>query len=362
MLLKGISLQNFRSYKKQKFEFSGKTMVVVGPNGAGKTNLLEAIYLLATGKSFRAELEEEMIAYGEEIARVTGEVGVEGSGGKMDQDGVALEVVLTRGEVGGEKVDRKKFLVNGVAKRMMDFVGVFRAVLFGPWDLDLITDSPSLRRRYLDSVLVQRDREYRRALLSYEKGLRQRNRLLERIRDEGAPRSQLLFWDKLLIKNGDYLTRKREEFLSFLGLYRPFVGWETNFIPEYERSTISETRIAQYAEEEVAAGVTLVGPHRDDVEFYIEPSSAGVQRRDLSKFGSRGEQRLAVLWLKLGELEFLAESGPRPVLLLDDILSELDNQHREIVTSILDKQQTIITTADEHSLEVLGEKTQVIRL
>lgn len=346
-MIKEIYLQNFRSYKKQKFEFGSGTVVVVGPNGSGKTNLMEAMYMLATGKSFRAELEEEVIGYGEEVGRVEAEVGVD------------LEVVLTRGEVGGVKVGRKKFMVNGVPKRMMDFVGVFRAVLFGPWDLDLITDSPGLRRRFLDSVLVQVDREYRRALLSYEKGLRQRNRLLERIREAGIPRSQLIFWDKLLIKNGDYISRKREEILGFLNLYQPLSGSSVTFSSEYLKSAISESRLAQYAKEEVAAGVTLVGPHRDDVEFYF---GRGEARRDLSKFGSRGEQRLAVFWLKLGELEYIAQMGERPVLLLDDIFSELDHAHRELVVSVVGKQQTFITAADEHLVSGLGEETQVIRL
>ena len=207
MIIKSISLQNFRNYAQKELALTAGTTLIVGPNASGKTNLLEAIYLLATGKSFRAGLENEMIGYGSEISRIKGQV--------KSEEANDLEIVLTRGEVGGEKVARKKYLVNGVAKRALDFVGNLRAVYFRPEDLELVTDSPSLRRKYLDAVLIQVDREYLRCLMSYEKGLRQRNKLLERIRDEGAPRSQLVFWDQLLIKNGEYLTAKREEYIGF---------------------------------------------------------------------------------------------------------------------------------------------------
>ena len=361
MQIKEISFQSFRNYRKRKVEFEGPTTVAVGVNGSGKTNLLEAIYLLATARSFRADLEEEMIGYEDEVARVEGEV-VSGEGEK-----VSLGVMLSRGRFGDRRVGRKGFVVNGVPRRMVDFVGNFRAVLFGPWDLDLITDSPGLRRRYLDQVLVQIDGEYRRSLISYEKGLRQRNKLLERIRDGGASRGQLLFWDKLLIKNGDYLMRKRGEFLEFLNESGPLGESEMIFSCRYDRSVISEARLEQYAKEEVLAAATLVGPHRDEVKFYVgggRPAPAEVrgQARDLSKFGSRGEQRLAVLWLKMGELEYLSRQGDRPALLLDDIFSELDRQHRQTVLTVLGRQQTLITAADEHYLGLVPKGVQVIQL
>ncbi|KKU48870.1 MAG: replication and repair protein RecF protein [Candidatus Woesebacteria bacterium GW2011_GWF2_46_8] len=145
--------------------------VIIGPNASGKTNILESLHVLATGKSFKARLEEEMVNYSKDIARVKGRV-------KKDGETVDLEAVLTRGlvDVGAsrpEKIARKKLFVNGVSKRLIDFAGNFKVTIFGPWDLDLVTESPSLRRRFLDSVLSQVDREYRRASLSYEKGLRQ---------------------------------------------------------------------------------------------------------------------------------------------------------------------------------------------
>lgn len=225
---------------------------------------------------------------------------------------------------------------------MIDFLGFLRAVYFGPEDLALITNSPSLRRKYLDMVLSQLDREYIRCSLSYEKGLRQRNKLLERIRDEGVPRSQLVFWDQLLIKNGTYLTQSREEFINFVN------GQTSSAFPfslTYDRSVISPARIEEYAQEEVAAAATLVGPHRDDFAFWLK-------ERDVHAFGSRGEQRMAILWLKLGELEFISsKTKGRPVFLLDDIFSELDEGHRRLVLEIIPQQQTIITTTDLHLVE-----------
>lgn len=342
MIIK-IRLTAFRNFKSKLLEFSPGVSVIVGPNASGKTNILESLYVLSTGKSFRARLEEEMISYSKDIARAKGRV-------KKDGETVDLEAVLTRGlvDIGAsrpEKIARKKLLVNGLSKRLIDFAGNFKVTLFGPWDLGLVTESPSSRRKFLDSVLSQIDREYRRASLSYEKGLRQRNKLLLRIREEGTPRSQLLFWDKLLVRNGDYISMKRAELIDFINK-NPSINKET-FELEYDKSAISEARLEQYAEEEIAAATTLVGPHRDDFIF-----KEG--KRDLARFGSRGGQRMAVLWLKLAELAFIEKvSQERSTLLLDDIFSELDHEHREVVMKTIGDQQTIITTADPHFVEPL---------
>lgn len=362
MKIKKLKLSNFRNFEDKTLEFAAEATVVVGPNTSGKTNILESIHLLSTGKSFKAEIEEEMIAYGEEIARVKG-LFLEG------KEKTILEVVLTRGEITiGEtpgktkKVARKRLKVNGVGKRLIDFAGNFKTVLFGPQDLDLVTESPSLRRKFLDSVLSQVDREYRRAVMSYNKALRHRNKLLLKIREEGVPRSQLLFWDKLLIKNGDYVARCREDFINFVNeanLQLPL----SDFQLEYDKSAISESRIKQYAKEEVAAATTLVGPHRDDFLFFVKTEKE--RKRDLSKYGSRGEQRMGVLWLKMAELAFVEqESQETPTLLLDDIFSELDHEHRDIVMELISKErgfagQVIITTADPHYIEEFGDVEKI---
>ena len=367
MRLLELNLKNFRNYSKRTFTFSQNTTVFVGPNAIGKTNILEAIFLLAIGKSFRAEREGEMVRIGEEVGRVKGichpdqsrphlklRIGgsVEGSFSpnsrvidssppEVDRnDNINdLEVVITGGFVQGVKAPIKKYLVNGVPRRIVDFAGQLKAVLFHPEDLDLVRGSPSGRRRYLDFVLTQTDREYRRSLSAYERAVRQRNRLLERIRDGLANRQQLYFWDQVLIRDGGYLQKKREELITTINVAdKPF----GEFRLLYDHSYISEARLTQYAEEEVAAAVTLVGPHRDDVQFFDG-------KRSLAAYGSRGEQRLLVLWLKLCELRYIKEiTGERPLLLLDDIFSELDHVHREEVLKLINLQQTIITSADRH--------------
>ena len=347
MKIEKIELVNFRNYQKKSREL-GQVTVVKGDNGAGKSNFMEAVYLLAAGKSFRADVEGEMIMYGETFASISG---ITDKGG--------LRVFLSDGNSGYAK---KKFEVNGIAKRMMDFSGVLKAVLFGPSDMELITGNPSVRRRYLDLVISQKEKEYRRCLVSYEKGLRQRNRLLDRIRDGEAGRNQLFFWDKLLIKNGEYLTLRRQEFLDFVNQK---TRADMIFRLKYDKSVISEERLKQYADEEVAAGSTLVGPHRDDFEVEQENGEPGVYR-DISKYGSRGQQRMAVLWIKLGERDFLTADGELPLLLLDDVFSELDHKHRDEVGELVAEQeenggQVIMTTADEHLVPV-ADKWHIIKL
>jgi len=335
-----VQLTNFRNFKKKTIDFSQEVTVIVGPNASGKTNILESLFLLSSGKSFKAQIEEEMIDYNNDLARITGKVS-----SMQNVESSTLEAILTRGT---EDWPRKKLLINGVPKRLIDFAGNFKTVLFGPWDMDLVTGPPPLRRKFLDTVLSQVDREYRRAILSYEKGLRQRNRLLFRIREEGLSRGQLLFWNQLLMKNGDYISAKREELINVINFKGDLNN--TKFEITYDRSSISEGRLKQYAEEEIAAATTLVGPHRDDFLFRIQVNKK--ETRDLAIYGSRGEQRIGILWLKLRELAFVEETtNEKPTLLLDDILSELDHQHRKIVVELAKGQQTVITTADEHFIK-----------
>jgi len=346
-------LQDFRLFEEKLFEFSGNTTLIVGPNASGKTNLLEAIVFLATGKSFRAGKIDEVIRNDQDLARIVGRIsdgnpvkllpakGPTASTYKRVATGQGLEVVLTRGEINGERVPRKKLLVNGVAKRLFNFAGNLRAVLFEPEDIELVIGSPSKRRDYLDFVLSQVDREYYRSLLSYEKGLRRRNKILLAIREGEARATQLEFWNRLLIKNGQLITEKREGFIKFLNEQL------SDRTIEYDRSIISEARLNQYKDAEVGAGATLVGPHRDDFVISATSYQLPATSRNLAIYGSRGEQRMAVLLIKLAELEFVAlRTGERPLLLLDDIFSELDKEHRKEILNIIPKQQTFITTTD----------------
>lgn len=347
MILTELHLQGFRSFRARRLSFEEESTLLVGGNGTGKTNLLEAVGFLSTGKSFRATRDEQMIRADAEIARVRAELALH------DEE---LEIMLTRGMLAGSRVQRKRYMINGVVRRRMDFVGKLPTVLFRPEDLDLVLGSPVGRRTYVDSVLEQIDRDYRRSLLSYKKGLRQRNKLLTLISEGKAQRSGLSFWDQLLIKNGDVVMQKRAAFFDFVN--KAFARERISQVLSgleivYDRSVISDKRLKQYAQEEVAAGATLVGPHRDDFSVLVERVfGRKKQKRNLANYGSRGEQRLAVLSLKLAELSFMTQvMGGRPLLLLDDIFSELDHEHRADVLAVVRQQQTILTTTDLHLIE-----------
>ena len=362
LMLKSIFLQNFRSYEKQEFSFEDTTLIV-GPNTCGKTNLIEAIYLLSNGKSFRTEKDIQMIRFGKEIGRLKGFVQSFSPGGRIDE--TELEIVITNGLVNGKSPAEgearpwrqyKKFLVNGVAKRRVDFTSNFSAVLFSPSDLDIIVDSPTLRRNFLDEVLEQVDRNYRIALISYTKALRQRNALLEKTREtrnsgQAGIRNekQLEYWDNLVIENGNIITQKREEFIEFANNFPKDIF---DFVVDYNKSIISKQRLLQYSQEEILAGVTLVGPHRDDFSLFMFNNNSNTTH-DVKYFGSRGQQRLAVLQLKILELLYIEKKlGQRPTLLLDDIFSELDEGHINLIFEEIGKQQMIITTTHKEFVPV----------
>ncbi len=298
--------------------------MIAGPNASGKTNILEAIYALATGRSFRAEEESDVIKNGETVAAI-----------KNDN----LEIIYdNRGRF------TKLYRVNGVGKRQTDFVGNLRAVLFCPQDLEIATDSPSTRRRYLDLVLEQIFKDYRLASHIYEKALRQRNKLLWRIREENLDREQLDYWNNLSIEHGTIIHQRRKDYLNFLEL-------------EYDSSIISAERLDKYKNEEIAAAMTLVGPHRDDFQIKIKD-------KNIKSFGSRGEQRLAVFAIKMGELEYVKRAiRESPLLLLDDIFSELDHANRHHILEVIPKQQTIMTTTDLHLVEAgVIKDMQIVKL
>lgn len=334
MILTSLKLSGFRNYDSYHLNVSPGVTVIVGDNARGKTNLLEAIYLLATGESFRAHKIEEMVKLDEEVAHVVGEVSNEDN---------QIRVTLTRGIVQGKRVAKRGFVLNGVPRRKADVVGLMPAVLFAPSDMDLISGTPSLRRRFLDEVLVQVDSEYVRSLASYDKALKRRNRLLDLIRDGQAQRTSLAFWDMLLIKEGMIITAARERLIAFINR-TPSLSLATELL--YQASPISQERLEQYKTQELAVGYTMVGPHKDD--FRVMDEGEPRKSRNLSIYGSRGEQRMAVLWLKEAQLLFIeAKLGQRPLLLLDDILSELDASHSELALGLSQKQQTCITTTDE---------------
>lgn len=356
-MLQNLTLQNFRNYSRRKFDlpvgkagFSPNATLIVGPNAIGKTNILEAIYLLATGRSFRAELEKEVIKdypttglpstdyRTKSVARIFGET-----------DKNELEIIWD-----GRERFSKTYKVNGVGKRQVDFVGNLRAVLFSPLDLEIVIDSPSVRRKYLDLVLTQTSKEYRLAVHVYERALKQRNRILKWAREQGLGprqiREQLDYWNNLLINNGKIIHIKRKEYLDFLSEFQHSIF---NVQLHYDHSIISEERLAKYESEEIGAATTLVGPHRDDFSIHnVSITNKKEHVRDVRLFGSRGEQRMAVFEMKLGELAYIKEiTGENPILLLDDIFSELDHSNRHLLLKVIPKQQTIMTTTDLHLVE-----------
>lgn len=349
MGLTSINLSDFRNYENKSLKFSDGVTVIAGENAKGKTNILEAIYLLGVGESFRAKRTEEMVRFDQELGRVLGEVSL------SKKDSISLEVVVNGGVVMGKVVNKRKYLVDGVSRRRKDILGFLPLVLFRPEDVELISGSPDVRRKFLDRLMIQVDKEYEHSLSTYEQALRRRNKILDAVRDGTASRFSLTFWDGLLIKHGEIIQNKRRDLTDYINnLFEKSELFKKLKIV-YDLSVISESRLAQYADAEVAVGYTLVGPHKDDL--IIKEGT-----RDLLTYGSRGEQRMAVLALKMGEIYFLEEKGKKKAtLLLDDIFSELDDVHKQEVLRVMLGRQVIVTTADTEDLK-LFKKAEIIKL
>lgn len=327
MFLKKINLTNFRNYSSLELDFDHRPTILIGNNAAGKSNLLEAIYLLSTTKSLRAETEDELIQTGQEFARVEGFLE---NGGETE-----LLVILNKPS---EKISfKKKVLVNGISRRVLDFIGNLPAVIFYPSDINLITGSPSLRRWHLDLSLAQIDSGYKKALTKYEQFLTARNRVLKRIREGLGKKDELNYWTDGLVEQGKVISDKRKVFFEYINSVEEPLG---RFRFEYKPSEVTVEKLIETNGREVAAAATLIGPHRDDFDILLED-------RNLAHYGSRGEQRTATLAFKFLQLEYMAKIlDKRPILLLDDVFSELDATHRAHVVEIVGKQQTIIATVE----------------
>ncbi|MEI6690415.1 MAG: DNA replication and repair protein RecF [bacterium] len=346
MQLTRLELLDFRSYGQVRFDF-GNLTVLLGPNGIGKTNIIEAIGLLSTGMSQRAGKIEEMIAWEKEIATVSGIVD------KGEAGYVSLVVVLTKGVVLGHKTPKRRYLVDGNARPRNKLVGNLPSITFRPEDMRLIEGSPSRRRQYLDETLSSMSPEYARSLSIYEASLRQRNRLLDALREGIATRAQFAYWDQSILKHGEVISRMRRLLIEHLNSLEMTFG---KYEIVYDDSPISVARLKQYEHEEVAVGYTLVGPHKDDFQIFS-------LKKNLMIYGSRGEQRLGVLFLKMGALSYIERiTGDNPLILLDDIFSELDQQHREEILALIQDHQCVITTAEPEIVELLPHEAKIIRL
>jgi len=255
MFLKQLNLTNFRNYSQLTLNFDSRPTILVGNNAAGKSNILEAIYLLSTTKSLRVETEDELIKEGEEFTKVEG---------FMDAGETELLVVINKPT---EQVKfRKKVMVNGIGRRVVDFIGNLPAVIFYPSDINMVTGSPSLRRWHLDLGLAQVDQDYKKVLTSYEQFLTARNRVLKRIREGKAKIDELDYWTNELVDKGKVISEKRREFFEFINSLKTPLG---EFQFEFKPSEISAEKLAEINGREVAAAVTLIGPHRDDFDIVI---------------------------------------------------------------------------------------------
>lgn len=356
-MLVNLSLNNFRSHRSLNFELSPAVTLLMGGNGVGKSSVIEAINLLATGSSFRAEKIEEMIRFDQDLARV--QVGIKQvianyqqktdeilpNNTQLDQID-QLEIILTRGQVQGKKTPKKLFELNGARRLARATRGLVYAVVFRPEDLRLVEGSPSRRRQFLDEVLGQLSQDYHNSLAVYEKTLVRRNKILLAVRENEQPKTSLEYWNLSLVKHGQILQSKRHEFLRFCSA----VDFPVKLAVEYLPSTIDSEILSQHLSREIAAGHTLIGPHKDD--YVMSCDVENIKRGNWSDFknvalyGSRGQQRLAVLWLKTCQLAYMTnQTQVRPMLLLDDILSELDTEAREFALSLMGAGQSLITTA-----------------
>jgi len=349
MYLSKLLLENFRSYDKKLFEFSPQTTLLLGPNGSGKTNILESVYFLSSGKSFRSSSSSQLLKWDNSYTSVRGKVG-----------GAEIEVQLIK-EPQRQSLSRKMF-INKVQKPRKSYLGILKVVVFEPEDIRLISGSPTRRREFLDSIFLTSEWRYASSLSQYTRALKHRNELLDLIRDGQASKTELFYWDQSLVKNAEIVDEYRQKFIRSAN---QFFSNHTN--PEiqklflsYHPSSISQERLDQNYQQELISGYTLSGPHRDD--FSVNNNIFSAQDKNLAFWGSRGQQRLAVLAIRLAQINFLEEIyTQKPILLLDDIFSELDPEHQNLVISICQKYQTIITSADDFLIPKLPT-AQIIKI
>ena len=366
-----VQLTEFRSYRALDLEIPPQGLVVLGENAAGKSSLLEAIRMLSTLRSPRSLHDRDVINWqsGDEFSvapysRLVAAI-------ETVNGPASIELGLQLAEEAGGPL-RKQVRINHQPKRVIDSVGILRTVLFTPEDLELVSGSPQGRRRFIDLLIGQFNRAYVSALSSYIKVVEQRNSLLRSFAKGGLSRAgaieQLGFWDQQLAEHGSIVAAARRRVIGRLAeaftlrargfttsatlsaRYAPNLG--ADFLlaaklddePERTRAVALrefENLIRIRRDEELRRGVTLIGPHRDDLELLIDD-------RSLSSFGSRGQQRLAVIALKLAEADVISDLGDRPVLLLDDVLSELDSRHRQGLLAFVHEfgAQVLITSAE----------------
>lgn len=353
MHVHSLELDYYRNYRRLSLELDRNLNIFIGDNAQGKTNLIESIYLLATGRSHRTFRDTDLIKWNATAAQVKAQVNTQ-------MGSFSMRVLLSNNR-------RKRFWIGGEElRRQSDLIGFLNVVLFSPDDLQLVKGSPSMRRHFIDLGLAQVSKVYRHDLVEYNKVLQQRNSLLKNIAERKAKVDELHLWDAQLIEYGTRLMYKRahaiQRIAGFAGeSHKGISGGEENltihYLPFYlkEGESVADTKLPLIEEinerfakqlesnrlQELRRGTTLAGPQRDDLLFQIDG-------KDARQFASQGQQRTVVLALKLAELEFMREEvGEYPTLLLDDVLSELDSSRRSFfLETIGNKVQTLLTTTD----------------
>jgi DNA replication and repair protein RecF len=352
-LVSALELVDLRSYAHLEARFEGGPQILWGANAAGKTNLLEALVVLSRGRSQRTAKDLELIAWERPFARLVGAV-------DLGDRTAALEVVIRREATAGA---RKRIRVDGVPRRPTALGGVLRVVVFAPEDMLFVSGSPSLRRSEIDTLAAQLWPAYGSTLATYGRAVQQRNGLLRAIAEGSAGRDELAFWDRILVAEGGEIVRLRLALVDRLAgplsaAHREIapaegsleLGYVTNSPLDPTRDDTPADalgrRLREVIEKEIWNGATLIGPHRDDVIF-------GLDGRPLETFASRGQQRTAILALKLAELELLREvDGRPPLLLLDDVFSELDEHRRaHLVRRVTELPQAFVTTASIEEID-----------
>lgn len=381
MHLKHLALTHFRNYARLELDLPARVSLFSGGNAQGKTNLLEAIYYLATTKSLRASSDRQLINWAAD-REVIPYARLEALFTRAGQDHTIEMTLVKEPQSDGDRVAttfRRQIRLDGVLRRAFDAVGTLNVVLFMPEDISLVAGSPAQRRRYLDITLCQIDRVYCRSLSRYNRVVRQRNALLRQICASHADANQLDYWDEQLSNLGAYvlwrrlwatrelarhagkihlgLTGGQERLqLRYHGSVTGQVPYGASGLPDEEEMGASEddamhvsglaasflAALRAARAEEIARAVTVLGPHRDDLRFLLND-------RDATIFASRGQQRTLVLALKLGEVELMrGQTGEMPILLLDDVISELD-QHRAqfLLQNLGHTHQVLITTTNK---------------
>lgn len=343
MILKSISFHNFRNFDKKQYKINPYLTTIFGDNALGKTNLLEGIYFILKGEGFRESKEEQLIIFNEKNGYVDAKIE-----NKKNKDISNLRIDLTINDFG---LSKTYFLEKTKKGRHSYLKNLIPVVLFSPEQIEVIDRTMSYRREYFDKFLSEIDSEYKKCLTNYNQALRKRNKILESSFNSQNLDVELDYWNKLLIDNGSYLIMKRREYIFFLNSNS--IIDSKKFKIEYKENKINKERFTESLQKELLIKRTLVGPHRDEYNiFMIDKSSV---KKNIHMYGSRSEQRLSLFWLKINELKYLEDFfKKKPILLLDDIFSELDHNNQKLIFNLIGNYQTVVTSTEKKLTKLIN--------